>query len=204
MTYQELKQLVLSKNFVFFDGPQLYNVNFVWERTSLVFTNMFTDSLHIGYMDENGEQCITLKATTKAALYGQGGVLNPVPGGTAVIKEGQYRSSWSFGMGNGTGILPWGAPYFQQVRGINYWRDANEDATVDEVNEQDNQLFGTNWHIMAEPLSVNIPGHLPWSEGCCGCSQSDMINIITPLMQKVIPIWGPLVTGTIIETQPIA
>ena len=200
MDYQTLKTIVEKNNFIFFDSGS-YNLNFVWERTSNIFTNMFTDFLYIAYRDENGaEQLISLKATTKASLYGQGGALNPLPGGEAVIKADQYRSSWKFTMGNGSGKLPWGYPYFQQVRGINYWRDNTKDNVVDEVNEQDNKIYGTNWHIMAEPLSVNAPGRLPWSEGCLGISYSDMMNVVVPIIKKAIPIWGDIFTGTIIET----
>src|ERR1035437_9864944 len=120
MTYQELKGAIEKKGYIFFaDGN--YNLNFVWERTSNIFTNMFTDFLHIAYRDNSGaEQLVSLRATTKASLYSHGGAMDPLPQGEAVIMPAQYHSSWSFTMGNGTGIAPWGKPYFQQVRGINY------------------------------------------------------------------------------------
>ena len=67
------------------------------------------------------------------------------------------------------------------------------EVTVMTLNEEDNKIYGTNWHIMGEPLEN-------WSAGCCGVSESDMLNIVAPLMQKAIPIWGAIVTGTIFMT----
>ena len=202
MEYQDLKTAIENKGFVFFDEGN-YNLNFIWVRNDYIFTNMFTDTLYIAYKEDGNEKVLEFKATTKAALYSDGGALNPVAGGTAIIKAGQYRASWHFTMGNGTGTLPWGKPYFQQVRGIDYFRDNNKDNVVDEVNEQDNKIFGTNWHIMAEPLGVNKSGSKPWSEGCMGVSLNDMLNTIVPLVHKSIPIWGDVFTGTIIDAEDL-
>jgi len=200
MNYQILKKVVENKGYVFFDEGD-YDLNFIWVRTSDVFTNMFTDLLHIAYKKNGIEQVVTLNATTKASLYGNGGATNPVPGGTAVIVPGQYRSAWSYTEGNGTGTLPWGKPYFQQIKGISYWRDVNKNNIIDKTNIQYNQIFGTNWHIMMEPLSVNVPGSLPWSEGCKGISQSDMLDIVAPITREAVKIWGPNFTGTLLESK---
>jgi hypothetical protein len=200
LTYQNLKNIVEKKGYEFFDNGA-YNLNCVWERTDDIFTNMFSDLLHIAYKDNIGaEQYVCLKATTKASLYGKGSVTQPLPGGTAVICPGQYPSAWMFSEGNGTNVAPWGLPYFAQMRSINYWRDANKDNIIDKTLLEKNEIYDTNWHVMAEPLSYNLPGCLPWSEGCMGISQVDMLTVLAPLCRLAIPIWGKEFTGTIMES----
>ena len=199
MEYNDIKQLVLDAGYEFFEEGN-YNLNMIWERTSDKFTNMFTDFLHTLYMIDGTPIKITLPATTKASLYGVGGVTNPVTGGTAIIVPGQYKSAWQFTMGNGTGIAPWGKPYFQQIQGINYYRDDTKDDTIDEINLETNKIYGTNWHVMGEPLSSTRPGSLSWSEGCMGISEQDMISVLLPILTKANAIWGNVYTGTILKT----
>lgn len=196
MEYIKIKQLVLSKGFEFFEDGN-YNLNCIWERTSDKFTNYFTDKFHILYKVDGVEHIVSIPATTKAGMYGKGTVTQPntVEGitGVAIIIPGQYKSTWQFTMGNGSGKLPFGYPYFQQIKGISYWRDGNKDDVVNRVNEQDNKLFGTNWHIMQEPINN-------WSMGCMGISMNDMMNVVVPLVTKSTPIWGNVFTGTVILT----
>jgi hypothetical protein len=196
MEYNRIKQLVLDKDYKFFNGGD-YDLNFIWERTSDTFTNYFTDKLHILYTVDNIEKIITLPATTKAGLYGKNTVTNPITvigiTGTAIIIPDQYLSSWKFNTGNGTGTLPWGYPYFQQIRGIKYWRDADKDKVIDYVGEQDNKVFGTNWHIMKEPINN-------WSIGCMGISYDDMLTKVVPITKEAITRWGDIFSGTIIKT----
>jgi hypothetical protein len=196
--YQNLKQLIEGLGNIFYDEGS-YNLNLIFVRTSNIFTNMFSDILYVAYKVDEVENVLMLNATTKASLYGKGGVTNPLPGGTAVIIPNQYKSTWQYNKGDGSGKLPWGVPYLKQVKGIDYYRDANKDNVIDETNIQKNEIFYTNIHAMREPLSVNIPNSLPWTEGCMGADADNFANILDPILQKSIEIWGDLFTGTIIK-----
>ena len=200
LAYQTLKQMVLAKGFVFYEEPQ--KLNRIWFRTNQIFTNMFTDTLYIAYIDEAGEEMVVLiNGTTKASLYGVGGATNPIPGGEAVIMGGQYEDVDQFidGGNDGTGRAPWGKSYFYQIKGMNYWRDCNKDNQIDQTNPQYNKIFHTNEHIMSEPLSRNLPKNLPWSEGCTGYGQDDMENKVAPLARNHIKLYGNTFTRTILE-----
>ena len=180
MTYQELKTLVESKGYVFFDNGS-FNLNFIWVRNDYHATNHFTDDLFIAFRDQIlTEQVLAIKCTTKPGL--KGSLLNPltVEGitGTAVIKEGQYRGAWKF-VDSYTAFSQY--PYFMQIKGLNYYRDGDKDLEIDKVNEQDNKLFGTQWHRMSnvgdkrqiEAFEVNN-----WSLGCMGAPISEWDKVV--------------------------
>lgn len=192
--YNRIKELVLSKGYMFFEEGN-YNLNFIWERTSDEYTNMFTDKLHILYLVCDVEKIITIPATTKPGL--KGAILNPVTvggvTGTSVICPGQYRSSWQYSQGLVGAKYPWSSVHFRQVRPISYWRDGNKDLKIDEEQFVPSANVGTHWHIMEEPVNN-------WSLGCMGISASDMLSKVDPIVKVANLIWGDIYTGTIIET----
>lgn len=191
--YNRVKDLVLSKNHIFFEGDN-FDLNCIWERTNNEITNMFTDFFHILYKENGIEKIITIKGTTKPGI--KGSIDSPITyegiTGTAIIIPGQYRKSWQ--LLNGGKKYPFDTWYFQQIQGICYWRDGDKDLVIDEVQEQDNKIFGTNWHKMGEPINN-------WSLGCMGFHQKDFESLMLPVFQKAISIFkSNIFTGTIIES----
>jgi len=75
LEYQRIKDLVLSP-YIFYGGD--WQLNFVWERTSYIYTNMMTDWLHILYSVKDKDYICTVPASTKAGLYGKHAVLDPI------------------------------------------------------------------------------------------------------------------------------
>lgn len=201
--YQSLKTTLEKLGYLFYDSGD-YNLNFVWVRNDLHATNHFTDDLHIAYRENGQEMVLSVKATTKPGL--RGSLLNPVIvegiTGTAVIKEGQYHAAWEF---RDTYTAFSHYPYFQQVKSINYYRDGDKDKEIDEINEQDNKIFGTNWHHMSnvgdkrkiEDFEINN-----WSLGCLGCPIVEWDKVIA-LTRKSVPVYGTTYTGTIISAQDL-
>ena len=153
----------------------------------------------MAYKESGEEKVLGIKCTTKPGL--RGSLLNPltVEGvtGTAVIKEGQYRGAWQF-VDSYTAFSKY--PFFMQIKGINYWRDGDKDTEIDQLNEQLNKIFGTQWHKMSnvgdkrniDQFEVNN-----WSLGCCGAPATEWDNVIE-LTRRCVPIWGNRFTGTII------
>jgi len=206
-TYDEIKAKVLSMNYEFFEGE--LNLNMIWERTSNVFTNKFSDFLHIVYQKGGQNLVLTIPATTKPGLNGAGAILNPptVHGitGTDVIIPGQYKGTWQF---RDTGdfipgkTFPFNYPYFEQINGVNYWRDGEKLLNITKTQEHDNTIDGTQWHLMSN-LNTDGSGNVNnFSEGCMGSYWSAW-NSILPLVREAVAKYHNVFTGTLIDTTPM-
>jgi hypothetical protein len=200
MEYQTLKQTLINKGFLFFEKTD-YDLNFIWVRNSLVADNHFTDDLYVAYKTVGVERVLNIKCTTKPGL--KNSLYNPVTvegiTGTAIIKEGQYLQAWEF---HDTYKEFSCFPYFRQIKNIDYFRDGNKDNIIDEVQEQDDKLFGTHWHRMSnigdlrmvEQFEVNN-----WSEGCMGAPISEWTKVIDLMRKAILAGQSTVVTGTIID-----
>lgn len=197
-TYDQIKEIVKGLNYVWFEGP--YNLNCIWERTSNEITNKFTDYFHICYQATKDGQglILTIRATTKPGL--KGSILEPVTvegiTGTAIIKPGQYRSAWEF---RDTDNEFSHYPYFRQVGKIDYWRDGDKDTVIDEIQDQEDRIFGTHWHRMSQNNTYGSGLVNNWSLGCMGAPEPEFKKIL-PLIRKAVAVYGNKFTGTIIET----
>jgi hypothetical protein len=195
--YDLIKKTILKKWYKWFDGEM--NLNFVWERTSDVITNLFTDFLHVAYTQNGTNKLITLPATTKPGI--KGAIDSPITyegvTGTAVIIPDQYVSSWEF---HDTTTEFSEYPYFRQVKGIKYWRDGDKDLIVDHIQEQDNKIFNTHWHRMSNIGTYGSGFVNNWSLGCMGCPEPIWYAIL-PLVRESIKVYGKTFTGTVIESK---
>lgn len=199
MDYQQLKQLVESKGYVFFDKGN-YNLNFIWIRHDMVADNHFTDVLYIAYKDNGLERVLQVQCTTLPGLRGSLYNPNTVRGitGTAVIQEGQYRGAWKF-IDSYRQFSKY--PFFQQIKSIKYWRDGNKDDIIDEVNPE-TAINGTHWHKMSnigdkrkiEQFEVNN-----WSLGCMGCPVEEWDKVINLTRKAIEQGQSDVFTGTIIK-----
>jgi len=197
--YQEVKDAVIAKGFKFYSGK--LNLNFVWERTNDVITNKFTDRLHIAYEDESSiQRVLTIPCTTKPGI--KGSIDSPITyegaTGTAIIcAPQQVGGGWEF---RDTDKEFSRYPYFRQVRPVDYWRDGDKDLVVDRVQQQNDKIFGTHWHVMSNKPPAFQSGNVNnWSKGCMGAQFADWDKIL-PLVRKSIPLHGKFFTGTILFT----
>lgn len=199
MTYQELKSLITAKGFLFYTDN--LKLNCIWQRTSDIVTNHFTDFFHIAYLENGVEKVLSLPATTKAGIKGAFDAPPTVEGitGTSVIIPWQYVDSWQFiDAPTGKGY-PFDKEFFRQVKGIKYWRDGNKDQVVDHTQEQDNKIFGTHWHKMSQPGTYGSGQVNNWSEGCMGLAEPEFQKML-PIVRASVKLHGNLFTGTIITT----
>jgi len=196
-TYQQIKDTIIGKGFKFFTGN--LSVNCVWERTSDEITNKFTDFLYVAYLEGGVEKVICIPATTKPGL--RGSILEPttVEGvtGTAIIKPGQYLSSWEF---RDTWLEFSKYPYFRQVGKIDYWRDGDKDTEIDRVQDQEDRIFGTHWHKMSKIGTYGSGQVNNWSLGCMGAAEPEFKKIL-PVIRKSVRLYGNKFTGTLLETK---
>ena len=201
-TFDEVRNLVKNNGYMFFESGD-YNVNHIWIRTSENITNYFTDEYYALYFVGGKPQILALSCTTKPGI--KCSIDSPITykgvTGTAIIIPGQYRSSWKFIDGDYASVVnpinPFAIPYFKQIKGINYWRDGDKDLVIDEVQEQDNELFGTNWHAMSNKNVAGSPIN-NWSKGCMGWEWKNYVQVVD-LMRVAVKKWGNVFTGTIIQ-----
>ena len=204
-TYDEIQAKVLAMGYQFFTGD--LNLNMIWERTSHIFTNKMSDFLHVVYQQDGNNLVLTIPATTKPGLNGEGAILNPptVHGvtGTDVIIPNAYSGTWQFrDEGNflpGKG-WPWNYPYFQQIKGVDYWRDGDKVLNITTTNEHIS-VDGTNWHVMSNKDTDGSGNVNNWSEGCMGSVFSEW-NKILPVVRASVAKYGNIFTGTLIDTTP--
>lgn len=197
--YDEVKQAVIAKGYAFYQDELC--LNFIWERTNDEITNVFSDFLHVCWVENDIARILTIPATTKPGL--KGSILEPVTvegiTGTAIIIPGQYIDTWEF---HDTDKEFSQYPYFRQVAPVNYWRDGDKDTHIDEVNEQDNKIFGTHWHRMSQTGTYGSGQVNNWSLGCMGAPEPEWKKVL-PIVRRYVEIFGTKATGTLIETKDI-
>lgn len=200
-TYNQIEKSVTSLGYKWFTNK--FSLNFVWERTSFIATNKFTDFLHICYINDSNEKIIlTIPATTKPGL--KGSLLEPVLvdgiRGTAVIESPQQViEGWEF---RDTFKEFSSYPYFRQVGKVNYWRDGNKDTIIDKIQRQIAKIFGTHWHRMSNNCTYGSGLVNNWSLGCMGSPTPEWDKILN-VVRKAVSLYGKKFTGTIIESKHI-
>lgn len=200
-TYHQIKDSVLALGLNWENGP--FKLNFVWERTNDEITNRFTDLLHVCWCGPGpaGTNILTIPATTKPGL--KGSILEPVTvagvTGTAIIKPGQYINAWQF---KDTDKEFSHYPYFRQIGPVDYWRDGDKDQLIDKVQDQEDKLFGTHWHVMSQKDTYGSSQINNWSLGCMGAPEPEYKKILN-VVRESVKIHGPKFTGTIIESKNI-
>lgn len=200
-TYQQIEDAVKDLGFKWFSGA--FSVNYVWERADFIATNKFTDLLHVCWKDDKGQSHIlTIPCTTKPGL--KGSLMSPLTvrgvTGTAVIKSPQQViGGWEFRDTFGEFSQ---YPYFRQVGLVDYWRDGDKDTEIDKVNDEEDKLNGTHWHIMSHVNTIGSGNVNNYSLGCMGAVEPEFKKILE-ITRKTVALYGTKVTGTIIESTHI-
>jgi hypothetical protein len=196
MTYQELKSIVANKGYKFFDDGN-YNINIIFERTSLIYTDFFKDNCYIAYKVDGEEKVLELPCSTVPGIYW---VEHPVTvdgvTGVAIIKEGQYLSCYRFI----DDYVTWlNYPFFNQIGQMSYYRDKNLDNILDEVQEQDNKKYSTNFH-RGSNVGVTGQHNWNWSMGCVVMEEPYFKQVIE-LTRESVKVWGNIFSITILESK---
>lgn len=91
-------QILRSKRYKVYTQP--YRLNIVGYRSRFIGSNRFDDEIHVFYSNEKGKWVYHMfKATTDPGQYW---LDNPMhPQGTAFLKKGQYKDTYSIGLHRG-------------------------------------------------------------------------------------------------------
>lgn len=190
-TYQEIKNVLLKKGYLFSSNDKFPNV--VPIRTSEKITNHFTDELYLLWKDGEEEKIISIPFTTMAGL--NGAFLNPITvngiTGTAVIEFPQQCINTHEFHDTYTEFSH--APYFRQVKELKYWRDKDKDTEIDHIQEEIKNN-GTHLHVMSnEPPAWQSGNVNEFSLGCMGAPWVDWFHFVDTI-RPLLAIWGKFIS----------
>lgn len=188
MTYNELKTLVESKGYEFFDKGN-YNLNIIYIRNSELFTDKYTDNLYIAYKDNGQEKVFSAPCSTKAGSFY---VKNPITylgiKGTAVLIPNQYKGTWQF-INNNSWL---NTPYLKQIKPVKVWRDGIIDGDIDKQNIQEG--IGINCHTAGSLQGIVYN----WSAGCMVTPKEYWLKALE-IIRCSAAIYGDKFTVTLID-----
>lgn len=160
-TKQAINNSIVKIKELFKDKGYSYNeegINIMAFRLGDTITDYTTDL----FVVTNKSTLIIVPCSTKAGKYW---IQNPITyggiTGTAILLEGQYKQCWQFVTATNWQTLWLQTPYFNQIKPVKIYRDANRDFKVDRDVPIQEGLFGINIHTAGLNYLV-----WNWSAGC--------------------------------------
>lgn len=122
-SFNEVKEIMRTKELVFFSKPMSINIIGIRDNES---TNEFNDTMCVLFYDKkNVPRIYHFPCTTKAGSHW---LLNPMrKAGTAILKEGQYRGLYKLGVHNRSRPSR-SYKALEQKENAQYYRDGNKDS----------------------------------------------------------------------------
>lgn len=190
----ELLNVLKSKGYsIFTQGT--YNVNIIGVRSSSIIPNLFNDTMHLIYMDEdNSILHKQYKITTDAGLYW---LENPSRvEGTAILVPNQYRGSYEIGLHRGRYSA------LCQRKPVQVYRDGNKDNRHDfEPHTIMTGFFGINIHrANSTRESTRVD---KWSAGCQVFANPEEYREFMYIIRKSASMYGNSFTYTLITEEDI-
>ena len=197
LTPENIKSYFSVKGFKFFDTPdKKLNINIVGVRRDNQGSNTFDDFLLLMYREEELMVTRRYQITTDPGKYW---LLNPLnPKGTAVLKPGQYRSTWQLGKHQGK------YEALVQRKPVQVYRDNNKDEVIDYDSMTtmiDEGYFGINIH-RSNPYDQSYAIN-NWSAGCQVFKKIEEYNKFIQTCKDSAKIYGNGFTYTLITEKDL-
>jgi hypothetical protein len=194
---ENIKACFGAKDYKFFDTPdRRLNLNIVGVRRDNQGTNTFDDFLLVMYREDEAMISHRYQITTDPGKYW---LLNPMnPKGTAVLKPGQYRSTWQLGKHQGK------YEALVQRKPVQVYRDNSKDEVIDYNNIAtaiDEGYFGINIH-RSNPYDQSYTIN-KWSAGCQVFKKVEDFNDFMDLCRQSAKLYGPSFTYTLIHEKDL-
>lgn len=135
-----------------------YNLNIVGVRSTEIMVNAFNDKIFVFWWYNGLLNHLYFPCTTLAGLIMLEKPVNPK--GCAILKEGQYKSTWKLDLHRGkyTALC-------QRLNDVVVYRDADGDKEFDFINESTEKgKFGINIHRASTLMDLTEIGR--YSAGC--------------------------------------
>jgi len=197
LTFDNVKSTLESRGYKFFDTPdRRLNLNLVGVRRDNEGTNTFDDYLLVLYREEDLAVINKYEITTDPGKYWLENPTNPK--GTAVLKPGQYRSTWQLGKHQGK------YEALVQRKPVQVYRDNNKDDVIDYDSMTtmiDEGYFGINIH-RSNPYDQSYVIN-KWSAGCQVFKKIEDYNKFMELCKDSAKIYGNGFTYTLITEKDL-
>jgi hypothetical protein len=193
MSLTNIQTALSDKGYKQFSRPN--ELNIVGIRADSTQPNSFDDSINVYYKTSTGNwQLHSFAATTDPGTYWLENPLNPQ--GTAILKEGQYVSSYAIGMHRGK------YEALVQVRPVTVLRDYDRNAVLYFLNgKADTGFFGINiHHAQAEGTTKTVD---KFSAGCQVFANIEDFNLFMQLCYRHRQLYGNSFTYTLIDERAI-
>jgi hypothetical protein len=173
-----------------------FELNIIGIRSDSTLPNSFDDEIHVFFKNNSAKWIhYIFPATTDPGTYW---LRNPMsPQGTAILKQGQYKSAYQVGLHRGK--------YYAlvQSRPVTVLRDYDRNAILDFLNgKPETGMFGINIHrasVNGTTKSVDS-----YSAGCQVFANINDFNLFMQLCEKHKQLYGNSFTYTLIDKRAIA
>lgn len=189
MNYQQLKSLIESKGYKWFDNNKPYNLNIIGIRENYIVNDLFKDKIYVAYKDNYMiERVLIMEATTIAGKHWFLNLFNPK--GTAIIIPNQYHGVYKLGLHHGQEALV-------QVGTFAIWRDKNKNLVADKMYKETAINTALNIHRAGKGIVSKIVNQ--WSAGCQVVADSEKMDKFILLVKKSIELYGNSFTYTLLD-----
>jgi len=183
----QISNVLSEKGYKFFENGD-YNLNIIGVRGPQRQAGLFDDTLLVVYKQDGDWQIRWYWITTDAGTYWLENPMNQA--GTALLKEGQYRSSWVLGKHKGE------YDALVQCKPVTVYRDNNKDRIIDlEGSPEQTGQFGINIHRSNPHRTSEFVER--WSAGCQVFANPNDYSNFMELVMKSASIFGPHFTYTL-------
>ena len=190
MIVQTLISVFKEKGYKLFTDP--YKLNIVGVRTADPQPNKFDDHILVFFRDQKDKwHYAEFPATTDPGTYWLQNPMNP--GGTAILKEGQYVDAYAMGLHRGQ--YP---ALVQKNKPVTILRDYDRNAILDfGSHDESTGFFGINIHranSSGSTLAVNL-----YSAGCQVFQRADHFGLFMKLCETHRTLHDNFFTYTLID-----
>jgi len=192
---EKIVQALHNQEDTVFDGPNL-DLNIVGVRTVDPTVNRFNDFLYVIWREDEAWNNRIYAITTDPGLYW---LENPMKlNGTAVLKAGQYRGSFTFGFHHSSYRA------LIQSKPLPVYRDNNRNNVLD---FDESTLEEGMFHIHIHKAGSRVEGSTQvdkWSAGCQVFSKESDFNEFMDLCDRSAQTYGDVFTYTLLNETQVA
>jgi len=176
---------------VFEHDQKPFNLNVVGIRAANPKVNEFNGLMTVFWKYEGNWNLIMMQCTTLPGLYW---LVNPTNTlGCAILKEGQYRSTYAVDKHSGKYDA-----LCQRLAPVTVYRDNDRDREYDTVQGTENTgMFGINIHRAHQDYELETVDK--YSAGCQVIQDPDEFAVFMAVVKQAEEVWGNKFTYTLIN-----
>jgi hypothetical protein len=194
---EQIVQAMRNKGYVVFEGANL-DLNIVGVRTSDPTVDAFNDFLYVIWREGGAWESRDYPITTDPGLYWLNNFEQLQVVGTAVLKAGQYRSAFTFGLHHNSYRA------LVQSKALPVYRDSNRDSVLDfDESTLDEGMFGIHIHKAGSRAEGSTLVN-KWSAGCQVFSKESDFNEFMDLCDQSAQNHGDVFSYTLLNETDIS